>query len=406
MEYGENLILNPSAETGDVSNWQATNVSVITGGSEGTKCFKLASGASMRQIKDYLAFTLQPAGFLAEIAFKYTTPPTGDITSIKAFYTVTLLYTVADKVERDTFILPLEPDTLGSTGWITKQLECDTRIDAVLTGYDVAIYVDSTSPEILIDRIVLKSGLDGLSAHELNPSPHQLPLAITVGQDGLKATKGEEIMFWLKDTGDAIYNGEIKAEQITIGQITTGQIDIPGLDLLSNPTFSSLSTDVNTINNTVGNHATLIQQNSNQISLQATDISNINGTLSGHTSSISQLSDSITSKVSYTDYTGNTIASKINQDATTVVIDASKIDLTGITTIYNPADKTRNLAILGDSMIFSAGYNKLAIEWDTYISFNIGANTSIKFPGSIAFGGDVDFTNATVHNLNVVARFA
>ena len=250
----------------------------------------------------------------------------------------------------------------------------------------------------------------------------------------------------------------IEARSITADKIKTGSIEIghlaegfiQGLDLLENPVFSSYAKDVN-------NHATLIQQNSEQISLQATkidglrtdyaslsiradeiqstvssnynnldskistitqradriesnvssistDVSSLDSRVSSYSSQITQLSNSISSKVSYTDYNGNTIASMINQSATTVSINASKIDLTGITSLYSSTDSSRYVSIHGDSMIFHAGYYTFSIEWDTYISFVLGAGVSIKFPGSVNFSGDVDFNNATVHG--IVAKFA
>ena len=56
-------------------------------------------------------------------------------------------------------------------------------------------------------------------------------------------------------------------------------------------------------------------------------------TVSQNTADISTNAHNITLKVSSTDYTGNTIASLINQNATTIQIQASKIDLVGAVTI-------------------------------------------------------------------------
>ena len=50
-------------------------------------------------------------------------------------------------------------------------------------------------------------------------------------------------------------------------------------------------------------------------------------------STITQNSTAISSKVAQTDYTGNNIASLINQTATTIQIQASKINLVGAVTI-------------------------------------------------------------------------
>ena len=63
------------------------------------------------------------------------------------------------------------------------------------------------------------------------------------------------------------------------------------------------------------------------------DISGINSRISANTSSIAINASNIALKVSSTDYNGNTIASLINQTATTVSISASKIDLNGYVTV-------------------------------------------------------------------------
>ena len=61
----------------------------------------------------------------------------------------------------------------------------------------------------------------------------------------------------------------------------------------------------------------------------------INASLINGTAIDISANTSITSKVSTTDYNGNEIASRINQTATTVSIDASKINLTGYVTLAN-----------------------------------------------------------------------
>lgn len=62
-------------------------------------------------------------------------------------------------------------------------------------------------------------------------------------------------------------------------------------------------------------------------------------------SSITQQADAIALKVSTTDFNGNTIASKINQSATTIKLQASKITLEGLITANN------NFKILADGSI-------------------------------------------------------
>jgi hypothetical protein len=83
-----------------------------------------------------------------------------------------------------------------------------------------------------------------------------------------------------------------------------------------------------------GNKAA-IELNSNSINLKANQsaVDNLTGRVVSAESSIDINASGISSKVSKTDYTGNTITSLINQSATTVDIEASKINLNGITTM-------------------------------------------------------------------------
>lgn len=63
------------------------------------------------------------------------------------------------------------------------------------------------------------------------------------------------------------------------------------------------------------------------------DVTNLQTRMTSAESSITQQSDLIATKVSETDFTGNTIASKINQTATTIKLQANKLALEGYTTI-------------------------------------------------------------------------
>lgn len=108
----------------------------------------------------------------------------------------------------------------------------------------------------------------------------------------------------------------------------------------------------------ISGNATLISQTSEAIVLLAQDVS-------GNTSSISVLSGQIALKVSTSEYTASVIVDKINGG--TVSINASKIDLTGITRIYDPASTSRYIE-------FSGGNMSLYKTNDT--------NSAIIFPGS------------------------
>ena len=50
IPYSQNMLKNPSAETGDTSEWQeVSNVSAVQGGVQGGYCFKFGAVASMKQ---------------------------------------------------------------------------------------------------------------------------------------------------------------------------------------------------------------------------------------------------------------------------------------------------------------------------------------------------------------------
>src|SRR5690554_419941 len=87
--------------------------------------------------------------------------------------------------------------------------------------------------------------------------------------------------------------------------------------------------------NLLESHETRITQNANAISLLATEsqINEITGEIDLIQAELLIQSSEISTKVAITDYTGNTIASKINQTATTIKLQASKIALEGLVTV-------------------------------------------------------------------------
>ena len=76
-----------------------------------------------------------------------------------------------------------------------------------------------------------------------------------------------------------------------------------------------------------------ILQNSINAKVSQTDFNALGTRVGTAESTITQHSTAIASKVAQTDYTGNTIASLINQTATTIAIQANKINLVGAVTI-------------------------------------------------------------------------
>ena len=192
--------------------------------------------------------------------------------------------------------------------------------------------------------------------------------------------------------------------------------------------FSQISQEVDAITLAVGNAqgdiaslqltATGLQT---QVSNQAGDISTLTQTVDGiqttvnshsttlgqHSSSITQLSSSISSKVSYTDYNGNTIASLINQTATTISISADKINLTGITTLYSTTsgryaryNAAGDFSCYEQNSAFFSVYNAGGGDFSLLRYGTAFLNASSLVSGVSAYG-IWDFSSATVNGLTV-----
>lgn len=119
---------------------------------------------------------------------------------------------------------------------------------------------------------------------------------------------------------------------------------------------------------------TQILANAEAITLRATQ-SYVDSGVAGLQSQITVQAGQIALKVSSTDYNGNTIASLINQTATTIAISASKINLTGYVTLTN-----------------------LSTEGQTTI--NGGNITTGTLSADRISGGTINGTNVNITNLN------
>lgn len=137
-------------------------------------------------------------------------------------------------------------------------------------------------------------------------------------------------------------------------------------------------------------------------------------------SSISIQAGQISSKVSQTDYNGNTIASLINQSATTIDIQASKINLIGAVSVLSDISGNLGTITTGDINIFdeirvgggihmrSSAFKVLRMGADPIdygsISVNQGQMT-IDAGNTIGFTSPVNFNNVNVSGLNVTAKW-
>jgi len=104
--YSTNKLTNPGAESG-TTGWTISNVTVVDGGTAGTKCFCLAATASMSQEQ---TFSIQPPDFKVAVNFlpQYE-PPERDT---QVYASLKVQYEYSDGTI-DTFIIPCRSDALG-----------------------------------------------------------------------------------------------------------------------------------------------------------------------------------------------------------------------------------------------------------------------------------------------------
>jgi hypothetical protein len=104
---------------------------------------------------------------------------------------------------------------------------------------------------------------------------------------------------------------------------TTAQFDVLGDRITANVTA------VNQINQTIQTAGWITASQGNTLYAAKSEYNSLSSLVATHTTKIEQNAQSIALKVSTSDYNGNTIASLINQTATTIQIQAGKINLTG-----------------------------------------------------------------------------
>jgi hypothetical protein len=116
--------------------------------------------------------------------------------------------------------------------------------------------------------------------------------------------------------------GRLSTVETTVGQ-HADKIE----NMVTRTEYDPLAGTVSTLETTVGQHADKLLN-----VVTSTEFSTVTGELSSLESRVEQTESSISQKVSKTDYNGNTIASLINQTATTIRIKAENIDLEGSVT--------------------------------------------------------------------------
>lgn len=187
-------------------------------------------------------------------------------------------------------------------------------------------------------------------------------------------------------------NGSIAELTIEADNIKTSVVDLENnLSSKITQTASSIRSEVEekvtTINGSIAttNHnVSMVNQKADEIkatvSSQSTSISNLGTRVTSAESTISQQSWQISQKVSQTDYNGNTIASLINQTATSVKIQAQNIDLYGAVMVSGSIQGSTDIRVDRDAYI---GNNlNLGVYSGGYKAVNFGSGSNITYNGS------------------------
>lgn len=197
-------------------------------------------------------------------------------------------------------------------------------------------------------------------------------------------TNNKQSRSWFDQTNEKIELGVTELE----GKVAenTALISITAQEVRT-----EVSSEVQRLDGRVDTANATISTMAGQIALKAD--SSVTTSLGTRVSSaeinIDSLAGSISNKVSYTDYNGNTIASLINQSASTITLSAQAIDLLGITNVANTLyignsfqDSTPK------SIQFRGGNGGVSISSPSLDNLAIGAVNSISFnSNTVNFSG-------------------
>lgn len=235
MPYSSNMVINGQAA--NLNNWTSTNVAIKTGSSN---YFELNTTGNMRQDILFTDINTSAREYKISIDFMYLVPRPVGATSIKAYARIDILYNDNTK---DNFLFPFLEDNLAYVVqpegiWYHIDRSLFTRTNSILNKITVSVYTKDAPCKVGVDNISLVRNITDMESHMSTTSPHNLPLAITVGDFGIKGTKNNSVKFWLKDDGDADFGGNLTAATGTFrgtvyaqnintseAKITTAQIE-------------------------------------------------------------------------------------------------------------------------------------------------------------------------------------
>ena len=149
------------------------------------------------------------------------------------------------------------------------------------------------------------------------------------GADAPLMTQARMSFVFVGKKGIGAGNGVMKTSAVSAASVTVRIIEGVCMDFFSGGGLAEWKEET-----TAG-----IQNLKDQVTLYAQKVTTVEGTVTTMRSELDVLPGQISSKVSSTDFNGNNIVSRINQTATTITIDASKINLVGKVSI-GMLDKT------------------------------------------------------------------
>ena len=139
------------------------------------------------------------------------------------------------------------------------------------------------------------------------------------GADAPLMTQARMSFVFVGKKGIGAGNGVMKTSAVSAASVTVRIIEGVCMDFFSGGGLAEWKEET-----TAG-----IQNLKEQVTLYAQKVTTVEGTVTTMRSELDVLPGQISSKVSSTDFNGNNIVSRINQTATTITIDASKINLVG-----------------------------------------------------------------------------
>lgn len=342
--YSSNLLVNGSAEYGSTSEWTTTGVTVQE--VEGRNYFFLDRSATMSQLIDSLAFVTQPQMCLFRIKGRFLQVPTRNAFTVQALVRIAMIYNdgTSSQVTVPLTGQFIDTEAIGSYVFWEIERECTVSTNQILQQVQVTVITSGMAGPCYITGMELRRSVSDVEIHELNSSPHQLPLNITVGQFGIKGVTGEKIDFWLKSSsagGGAIFGGELQAATGTIGTAagkqlivnSAGEVTLPALTitgLADHPSIQSIATEVTAVDGKVTQVSSLLTQTASEIRTEmGQSVTALQGQITQANSRITQTADSLTAEIIKTQQdlqnNINTTSSLISQTATEIRSEVSAL---------------------------------------------------------------------------------